>query len=104
MGTHLYHLPHHGDRYGNGISGRLPATQESLSSKAAAAKKTMKTTNGPLPSAGCNQATTTTSREQKVVEEERTWMEKRKKKKRVDSVFTMEQQGTHFSRKRPYSL
>jgi hypothetical protein len=34
MGTHLYHLPHHG--YGNGISGRL-------SSKAAAAKKTMKT-------------------------------------------------------------
>jgi hypothetical protein len=78
-------LPHHGnsndDGNVNGTSGRLPTTQESLSSKAAAT--------------GC---------ERRRVKKEK--KKKKKKKKRVDYVLTMEQQrllGTHFPRKRRHS-
>jgi hypothetical protein len=120
--SHFCHLPHHGDC--NRTSGRLPTTQESLSSKAAAMgceqrrekKKKRVDFNagndggscfhrvGPKGITAAHCIYKAPKGQHKGTECEQ---KKKKKKRRVDFVLTMEQQrssGTHSPRKRPYSL
>jgi hypothetical protein len=114
--AHFCHLPHHGDC--NGTSGRLPTTQESLSSKAAATgceqrrekKKKRVDFNAGDDGGTCfhragPKGITAAHHIYKAPKGQHKGMGM-VKKKRVDYVLTMEQQrtGTHFSRMRPHSL